>query len=141
MLANTREVSTATSTWQLTLTCNLSVFQQAKRALPQKTPRSRAHLVFSVLCYLAAGLINEPASSGVPGHFLSKCYYKVRQSNKTPSTHPKHYSPTHRWLVTAEPKTEGATLESDRFLIGTQVRAQKGENNIICVPSPLAESS
>lgn len=60
--------------------------------------------VFWVLCYLAAGLLSEPAGSDVPVCFLIKCYYKVRQSNETSSSHPKHYSPTHHLVVSDDCK-------------------------------------
>lgn len=89
-------------------------------------------------------LMNEPAGSGMPGRFPRNCYYKVRRSNRSStSSHPKHYSLTHGWVVprTAEPRSESLTLESDRFLNSTQVHAQEEVNNVIFIPSLLAEGS
>lgn len=87
--------------------------------------------------------MNEPTGSGMPGRFPRNGYYKVSQSNRSTSSHPKHHSLTRGWVVprTAEPRNESLTLESDRFLNSTQVRAQEEDNNIIFIPSLLAAGS
>jgi len=47
------------------------------------------------------------------------------------------------WLcpMTAKPKKEKTTLEQDPLLYNAQIHAQQEDNNLIFIPSPLAEGS